>query len=102
MSRETKRDKILNELKRAYYVARATQIESKAWVHMSVLNSIAFRYGARIYDLRQLGIEIDKRACGEDAYEYRLITDPDMWDWDKSEPKVKPVKIQEDLFNGLI
>ncbi len=44
------------------------------WVHFRALNNICFRYGARIYDLRQKGHEIEKQSK-QGVWYYRLKPD---------------------------
>jgi len=41
-------------------------------VHMRVLNNVAFRYGARLADLRKQGYKIDTIQNGNGNFSYRL------------------------------
>lgn len=61
MSKATKADMVLWRLKMAH----------GDWVHFRALNKICFRYGARIYDLRQKGHEIEKQSQ-RGVWYYRL------------------------------
>lgn len=42
------------------------------WHHIRELNAVTYRYGARFWDWRKLGIVVEKRSMGTDEYEYRL------------------------------
>lgn len=42
------------------------------WVHYAKLNRICFRYGARIFDLRRMGVDIGKKKVGDEWY-YRCF-----------------------------
>jgi hypothetical protein len=41
------------------------------------LNEIAFRYGARIFELRKLGYEIDKEYVEPGVWRYTLLSEPE-------------------------
>ena len=42
------------------------------WVHFSDLNNVCYRYGARIYDLRQDGENIEKKQVNG-VWFYRIV-----------------------------
>lgn len=69
MSKITKADLILGCLKGAKH--RSYYNGGEGWVGFRRLNAICFRYGARIYDLRQAGHEIEKSRVHGIWY-YRL------------------------------
>ena len=55
------------------------------WYHMRQLNRICFRFGARFHEMRAEGYVVDKRSCGTDEWEYRLIR-PVLRDRDAKQP----------------
>ena len=60
----------LSRQQRAIY---DTLVEARGgWVSSLVLNRIAFRYGARIYDLRLRGVTVDKKPGAHGEYLYRV------------------------------
>ena len=60
----------LSRQQRAIY---DTLVEARGgWVSSLVLNRIAFRYGARIYELRLRGVEVDKKPGAHGEYFYRV------------------------------
>lgn len=61
MTKVTKANQVLGRLR----MARGD------WVHFRALNNICFRYGARIYDLRQKGHDIQKHQM-HGVWYYRL------------------------------
>ena len=48
-------------------------LASGEWTHMQRLNRIAFRYGARIEELRKEGHIIETRRIGDGEFDYRLL-----------------------------
>ena len=46
------------------------------WVSSLVLNRIAFRYSARLWDMKNRGIEWEKKAGEHGEWFYRLATPP--------------------------
>ena len=43
------------------------------WHHIRELNRLTYRYGARFWEMRKQGHEIEKRSVGTDEFEYRLL-----------------------------
>jgi hypothetical protein len=51
-------------------------LKSQEWTHISELNKICFRYGARLYELRSDGYRFMKRKAPDGFEEWKLIHDP--------------------------
>lgn len=54
-------------------VLRALRKAGKRGLTNVQLNRVAFRYGARIFELRQEGLRIDKECVAAGVYVYRLV-----------------------------